>query len=534
MKPSTKLTFILLFLGFGLALLYYFIQQAGYVSVDKLLVQVDQKITAGQYSEATRMLKKMKNVSLSRQNWLRILSRAYDLSKVEDDYSTLKIMGLRATKALPGAEEFWAFYVYALLRGKEYENAKNAAKNLHSETFLSMRAEALLSALHATEEDPLAYTESTLTTSADASYFQSVAQDMKSPILFYNTAILWLKAGYPERSRAILPWIGTGTQTPPLGRALIAYDSGNIDRALQEVNLVQELQSPSFDQVFLLANLNLTTGHYKQAYEQYNSALEMDPKGDWRVYQNLAILNWENNDRIVAVDLLSEGLELFSMQKNLLMTYAFYLKNDKQVQPLIEKYLEQNPLEPDIVIYNLHYFHGQTPPENQSSTLWNLYHKNTKLKSLVSYMIWFFLSNQNIQDAETVLAEYRKNNGSPEWADFCQGFIDVAKNQFEEALQKFATATPNGWEGPFNQGLIYLYLGNNASALEAFGRSEKAFLSRSNAYRSRKMLAKIYSQLALTSLYNQKSALARTFADKALYLDSSNPLGQRVRKETTL
>lgn len=534
MKSLTKLMFVLLVLLVGVGALYIFVHQVGNVSVDKLVLQVDEKIRDGQFTDAKKLLRGARKLTLSRHNWLRVIKRAYDVAKSTTDYTVLEMVTQRATKALPGAEELWAFRVESLLRQNRYAEARIAAQNLGSEQFAGLRGEALLSDIHSQQESPLAYAEETLNTSADASYFQSVAQDLKSPVLFYDAAILWLKAGQPERAKAILPWIGIGGQTPAIGRAMIAYDSGDINHAVQELQKINQSCRDSFDIVFLSANLNLVTGHYRNAYEDYKRSISLNPKGDWRVYQNLAVLTWENQAQRSAVEFLRQGLTLFPLQKNLVMTYGYYLGSIPEVRNLLAQYLVKNPWDPEVTIYNLFYFQGQLPLENQRTELWILFNQNPTSRTLASYMIWFFLSNMNIQDAKFTLQRYISAGGDPQWSTFYQGFLQVAENNFETALQSFSEPTPNGWEGPFNQGLIYLYLRNYTAAFESFTRAEKAFYLKANTNRQSSNLANIYSYLALTSFQNEKPALAQTIAKRAISVDKNNVLAQRILRETSI
>ena len=534
MKGLTKLLFILSFLLIASALLYLFVQQAGRVSVDKLLIQTDQKIQEGKIAEAKKLLKSSRKMNLSRHNWLRVIDRAYSLSKSTSDYTVLETVAQRAAKTLPGAQEFWAFYTESLLRQKRYAEAKEAAMKIDSEEFSGLRGEALLSDLHSDQANPLEYAEKSLTTSADASYFQSVAQDLKSPVLFYDAAILWLKSGYPERARAILPWIGVDKQTPAIGRAMIAFDSGDVGRAAQELDRIRGKQAASFDEIFLSGSLNLVTGHYRNAYDDYNQALTLNPKGDWRAYQNLAVLSWENNDPKKSIQYLRSGLKVFPLQKVLLLTYCYYLGNAPEVKTLLTQYLAKYPLDPEVNIYNLFYFKGQTPPENQTTTLWILLNNNPLSKTLISYMVWFFLSNLNVVDANLVLERFANAGGPENWITFYKGFVQVAENNFDSALQSFSEPTPNGWEGPYNQGLIYQYMGNYNAAFETFTRAEKAFYGRTNSNKHPRNLSNIYGQLALASLQNQKYALARTVAERAISIDKNNVLAQRVLRETTI
>lgn len=534
MKSLSKLLFVLLVLLLCVGGLYIFVLQVGRVSVDKLLVQVDEKIEDRQYTEGKKLLRSSRSLNLSRHNWLRVIKRAYVISKITSDYTVLESVAQKACKSLPGAEEFWAFYTMALLKQNRYAEALVAAENLDSEQFSSLRGEALLSDLHASEESPLAYAEKTLTVAADASYFQKVAQDLKSPVLFYDAAILWLREGLPERALAILPWIGIGGQTSAIGRAMIAYDSGDINRAVQELGKIDRNLKTTFDPVFLSANLNLATGHYRNAYLGYNQAIRLNRKGDWRVYQNLAILSWENNDKRQAIQFLRNGLDSFPLQKNLIMTYGYYVNNTAEVKALVSQYLLRHPLDPEMSIYNLFFFKNQLPPEHQRTDLWTLFNSNLTSKALASYMIWFFLSNMNIQDATLTLDRYARAGGDPSWVNFYRGFINIRENNFDAALQNFSEPTPNGWEGAYNQGLIYLYLQDYNAAFESFTRAEKAFYLKSNANRYPANLASIYSQLALTSLQNKKPALARTIAERALSINKENVLAQRVLRETSI
>ncbi|MCL2520905.1 MAG: hypothetical protein FWE37_07925 [Spirochaetaceae bacterium] len=531
--------YVLLFLTCLLTgiITYHYVRVRNAESLDTLLVNVDTHIDSGNFRQAARRINALPTNGLNRYNMLRVIDRAYRLALVSGDWRPLERVSLRAAQSMQGNEEFWAFYVMALMRQGNYQRARDiAAERLLSSQFASIRDEALF---RYSGGGDLAGLEARLNSSSDANFFEQVARDTRSAALFYNAALLHLQTANFERARSLLPFMG-GNDIPSLGKALVAYDSGEWFLALNELenptssNLMvfnpprgglilseQEridiLNNAHFTRATLLGDLRMLMGNNFTAFESYLQALSLNPSLSWRLWLNSVLLAERLGDNFNSVNQLEAALRFFPHQKYLTLALVERLPRGP-ARVLLDEFLQLSPNDIEANLFRMQNFAPDGNMQRISTELWQLFNYNSYSERLVQYMVWFFLAVRGEDDARLVLERFRGSNTA--FIPAYQALIKVSEGSFNEALQLFSRLS--SWEAFYNRGLIELYLRDNLSAATSFIEARLRYTELHREELDPVILANIEGQLAQAHFNAGQITLAREIAERALELDNDN------------
>jgi predicted negative regulator of RcsB-dependent stress response len=539
-ETLAKILVFLSVIGFTGLVGYYIYSNRSDKDINVLLSDADRKLAEGNTREATALVNSVNLRKLSRYEILRVIKRAYVISSATGNYKILERVTRRAANIFSTAEDIWAFYVKALLQQGKYEKARKIAlEHLGDGQFYSIKAEAMLMAGTNGKPEEL---EKQLMSRMDASFFERTARSLNNPVLFYDAALLWLRAGNVKAAESLLPFIAGGA-VPSLGKALIAYDTGHNDLALNELRNPQTdyfmvvnpprgvitvtddyrqqvLNQANFLRAALLGDLYMEKAERYMAYESYLEAVSVAPEEEWQAWLNVVVLAEQLQLDFNSIDFLVNALRYFPNQKYLTLALTERLESKAEAAKLLEEFLILAPNDADMNLYRIQNFEKSSTAEKISSDLWNLFNYNSYNRRLAQYMVWFFLGIRNEPDARLTLERYKGEDQS--WLPFYYGLIEAAGGNFSEAENFFDKAAGNVWEVPYNIGVIKLYNGQNADAIGQFALAKNRYMQSAGENIKKGTAALIESRLAEAYLANNQFGLARETAENALKIDENS------------
>jgi tetratricopeptide (TPR) repeat protein len=541
-----KLMFFLATLVFLFLVWLFFFAFLRADNLERLLPQVDMAISLSDFGRARSRLRNIKRYGLSEHDRMRILDRSWQLSLLIGNYGLVEKEAYNAARAFPHQESFWAFYIYTLLQKKEYERASRLAReHLHSAEFRALRHQAILSALNAGASNPLVAASKRLEVSTSPEYFEEMGRELQSPILFYNAAILWMTQGNTTRANALTPWFSS-PQVPILHQAVMAYDLENYSLSLQlltEDDLFPSsingntpaqddiIQSLLFSRSLLLADIHLKMNQLHLALEFYRQAISLMPDASWHAWLNTVLLfeKLEHNRHIQPI--LRDALLLFPEQSELIVAF-----NEREIDTVLadnnlRQFIDAHPLNVPVYLYWLNSFGIKNQVAESSTRLWNLFNSNSDSAQLTKYMVWFFLGQNNFDDALLVLKRFKGSD--TQWLSSYQALTYALKGDREIALNLFSQ-THLSWENNFNQALIEMQLGQNESALQHLLSAITIYRELNISQHNSQTFAHMYTQLAQVYIMLDRHQLARSAAEEALSLDEKNTAARQILHQLSI
>ncbi len=535
-----KLMFFLATLVFLLLVWLFFFAFLRADNLERLLPQVDTAILQSDLRQARGRLRNIKRYGLSSHDRMRVLYRAWQVSLLSDSLTLVQKEAYGAVKAFPDHEPFWAFYIYSLLQNKEYDKASRLAReHLHSTEFTPIRHQSILSALNAHADDPLLAAHRHLLTSTSPEYFEEMGRELQSPILFYNAAILWMMQGNIERAKALTPWFSS-PQVPVLHQAVMAYDLQNYSLALQlltkdtlfpdridGVNPEQDMaiQSLIFLRSLFLGDLYLEMNRQNLALEFYRQAISLTPEASWRAWLNTVLLFKAIEPSVDVQPMLRDALLLFPEQSELIVAFNEHEPDAMQADANLREFIDAHPLDVVVYLYWLNSFGIKSQVAESSTRLWNLFNSNSESAQLTKYMIWFFLGQNNFDDAILVLKRFKGSDR--QWLSSYEALIHALKGDSEVALSIFAKTTLS-WENNFNKALIEIQLGQNESALQHLLSAITIYRGLSAKEHDDQIFAHMYSLLGRVNMMLGRHQQARSAAEEALSFDEGNTAARQI------
>lgn len=535
-----KLMFFLATLVFLFLVWLFFFAFLRADNLERLLPQVDTAILQSDLGRAQSRLRMIKRYGLSEYDRMRLVDRAWQITLLTNNFKIVQKEAYGAAKTFPQHEPFWAFYIYTLLQNKEYEKASRLAReHLHTTEFRAIRHQAILSALNASAEDPLATAYEKLRSSTSPTYFEEMGRELQSPILFYNAAILWMLQGNTHRAEALTPWFSS-PQVPILHQATMAYDLSNYQLALQllaehelfpsvitdtdeEANSIQRLL---FDRVLLLGDLYLQMNQVSLALEFYREAIVSLPNESWRAWLNTVLLLKKLQGNNVEVQpILRDALLLFPEQNELVIAFNEHESDWDRADKNLRAFIKAHPLDAPVYLYWFNSFGIKDQVAESSTHLWNLFNSNSDSAQLTKYMIWFFLGQNNFDDAHLVLKRFRGTD--KDWLRSYEALIYALEGERENALV-LLSSTHKTWENDFNQALIEIQMGQNQQALQHLLSAITIYRGLPIDERDNKVFAHMYAKLAQVYVTLGRNQQARSAAEEALNLDEENTASRQT------
>ncbi len=505
-------------------------------NVETILLEVDDNLQNGFFSNAEDKLQTFYNFSGSATQWIAILDRAFQLGENTEDYSTLLKLSRSAIQDIPANEKLWAVAIFAELQNGLYAKAYDHSINkLQSGSYPELETEAYLRNTDAEilpptpyadiiigfkERDPLAFERA-----------EEITDDERFRIL---TVLLYMHHGKIDRAYSLI-------ETVPFDKApnllfYIAMDAHQTKAASEYLVKLQEkkLIDP-IDTLFLRADITMINGEKKEAFALYKKIIEIAPQNSWIPYLNCTWLSeTENNGG--GFSYILEAYSIFPEKKDVILPLAWYLmekSNPEAAKERLYEYLVQYPEDPDIELLYATVSSSMVNPARYKAILWQLYNRYPKNVTIAQYLCWYLFGIEDYPGLEEALQQFEKNGGRFEWILFLRGALYAAQGKYDQAEENFeeSLTVVQRWESHYNLGLIGLARGFLDTALERYQKAEQ-MIKRGNVSREvLKNQANIYIKIATIHYLNGNYEEAGRHLAYGLEMDSHNLEGRLLVKK---
>lgn len=510
------------------------------INVEELLLQTDDYLQTGYYSNAEDLLLQLRAFSGGANSWLRVLERAYTLSKNTNDYTVLYKLSQSATEKIPGSEELWYVRACAELKLKRYEQAyEHATKYLSLEKYPSLITETSLYYTGEKQESAPDQYSGMLVGLSDKKVETFLdAGSMTGDDTFILLAAV-LAMHYGERDRALSLIKGTPVTRSPLAHYFIAYDAGDLEYA---ENLLPEIRNSetvdSSEWLMLSADIAMQKEQFSKAKQIYAEVTQTAPTESWIPYLNLAWIA-ENRINEESLPYLLDAYTRFPDKKNVILPLAWYFteqKNSDEALDKIARYRSDNPEDPGIELLFMSISSTVNNPAKYKAALWQLYNRYPENINIAQYLAWYLLGLEDFTELTTLLDHFEQHMGKMEWATFFRAAVHSLNGDYESAQTLFTEAlsfVPR-WETRYNLGLLYVKQGFIDDGLDQFNQAEDLLIRRrrkEDKHTPDKKEADLYIKIAFAHYLNNDNSMAKRRLSYGLEIDPYNLEGRLLLKK---
>lgn len=528
---------------------------------------VDNLIKDGDLESASVKIRALSEDIPDRYNCYKLIKRSINIGELSNNYTLFLDISKAASNKYSGNEDLHAYYVMALLKNKDYNNAYKTANNyLKSEEFKPLLAQATLYFNSRDSKGVISYLDS----QREPAFYEYLATTLEDDKLLINAALLWANKGEIEKAYKLIHHLeDEGIQE---AIALLAYDSGRESEAL-----VRLLELPFSDSIknynmLIIADLFYKKENWSRSRYYYEESLKIDNLNSY-AYINISNI-FKRNSRIKrASNVLEEGIDIFKnrvYQVDQEITDALEnldAEDDPVKKDLIKRLVDKknserrdlkssyrelvllyNSLNRDIdsnkalrilkdfrVLYPedvkvelllMKSLDGVTSPEIFEAKLWKLLNSehDKDNREVSEYLIWYYLGIGNYENVELILDRFNNRNPNNSWTNYYKGILSGIYGDYIGALNYLEDddLTIPQWELLYNRGIIEFAKSNNQDALTLFNKSiislnSNFLIDNRDIYRSR-----IKTKIAevLISLGDLDEAIR--VLNQAIELDPSN------------
>lgn len=437
------------------------------------LALVDAAIAGGYTSTARAELLAIRRVSRSEADALRILKRAFVLSREAGDFHVLAVMSDRALASRSNSSGVRLVAAYAYLRTGRLSDAESAARpGLPSGAGDLVRAEIALRRGGAWKgSDSLTRGLLGLETSRRAQDFIAAARLVDDKRLSLDAALLSLEDGELERARLIaLSSLQESAFDEPA--ALIAYDSGDFDSAVERFTDLQARRTPRADIALLLADCYRALGRNADDETALQKAVALDPKVSWTPYANLALDAQEKGDVARARDLLAKGRNVFPGSRDLAMALArleLSQGNQAAAISLLDGLVAQRPDDTEAALLRLNLGSAGMSTQAYQAQLWKLFGRSPSDQRVFMTLISALIATHDWEAAAIAMHQHELAHGTED-ADslFFRSLVEAAQGNVDQAIRLLRQAVSQDGKAPYRYdlALLLLHAGSPEEALE--------------------------------------------------------------------
>ena len=451
---------------------------------------VDRMIKGEGYSSAATNLKKAASSAGPSINWLSVIKRAYILSEKTSDFTYFEKYTEEAFKIYPGNEDIRAFQVYSLIIKREYENAAELATPIKSSFYDNLKVEAALGAEFSTDliADPFSYLLNLLSESDDPALFKKIGLITGNDKLLFDAAVLYMKAGEIQKAYNISFRLqGEWLNDEAIG--MISIDSEEYNQALTRFLNHNQIDVHNHNEKWaiqlIIADLHQIMGNNSESSDFYRKSIKINSEGAWNQYANYARLLKHTGRYRQSMDIMHEGIDLFSSNRKELiiaMVNNQFDKNRSTTERYLKSFLDDYPDDPEANLLYISHFPIQTTPEKYGARIWELYNKNPSNRKIAEFLVWYLLGVGDLEGTTLVLDRFDRDNYRSYWTVFYRALgLSMGKgfNKAEKLLEE-SIIMKKTWYSYYNLAVIQLFLKKNKEALSNLNDAEYLLLKSNN------------------------------------------------------
>ncbi len=465
----------LLALALGLFLFYHPITPVE--SINYYFTQSDAFYGNGNFRRSREMLERATSFTKGRTDWLRIIKRAYRLSRETGDWEIYRIYAERAVKLYQGNEEMWSYYLTSLLWTGKFEKALKYEDRLKQEDYASIEAEIRLTreSLNIDQNAvPYRGVLNRLYWERDAEFYELIGGIAGLDDLKIDALMLWMGLGEKEKARAAALSLSHPEDYPQI-LGLFYWDLKDWKNALTYLSLQNRRDENNQNRRWTLNNMlgdgYFLTGDWERAEYHYLTSLEIKEEDNWRPYVNRAMLYEQKKYYKEASHIILEALGKYSRVREVVL---YFLDNWQDTFPVrservVYSYLQEHPDDVEVRLKQISAFPEEMTPEGYRAFLWELFNGNSGNTKVTGYLLWYMAVLGDFQSMQVILERHERAVGKrPDNYPLYEALIRVLKRPQDPAGARAIL------EAYYNETGDRFGAWNLAVLLEQEGRTEEA------------------------------------------------------------
>jgi len=409
-------------------------------------------------AEFNRELLRASSKAASSEDWRRVLSlaaRSIPINARSSDYRLFTVLAGRAASANDGNEDFLAYWLWGLLRGRNLSRVAKHAKLLSSSKWSSLAAEIRLETLPRKTEDSIKRFIAGDYSSSDPELFSRIAILTGSAELSFDAALLYMLNGEIDRAyemAVILMSEDSGARrwsdrNLPLRRnvytalAEIALDAGYKDSAINWLSLrlddARRRRVVSWQNLGLLGDLywdtyslqanseyrDLARNAWEEALELIGSNNGNSNDDSWRIWINLSTLEASLGNVRRSREILDEALDRFPDRSE--VKAAWVRRHFNSEPALARRYIRQSDdNDPILGITAIDIDPKIISPQLYETRLWELFDMvtskkhtvhETDAKRIAAFLLEFMSQRKDFSSIDIAIERYMRDRPHEEW-----------------------------------------------------------------------------------------------------------------------
>ncbi len=466
--------------------------------LDAQLAAVDASIAGGYLSTARAQLEGIATMPRSASDRMRLLKRAFIVSKDLGDYQLLADLSRRVLAVDRGGRDSRFVAGYALLRvGRTADAVKSLQGPLPDGIGDMLRGEATLRAgAQWKGSDELTRHVLALEGSRGIADFEAAAQRTGDRRLALDAAILSMEAGNAERAALIAR---SSLRDAPFDEpaALMAYDSGDFAEAIRRLLRFQTGRVARADISLVLADSFEALGRTDDAERALQEALRLDPRVSWTPYASLGAFAEARGRRDEARRLLQQGHALFPGSSELVLESAELEAGQGNLPvavSLLDRLLESRPDDSAAALFRLRLRAPQLSPEAYRAELWKIFTRTPADRNAFMTLEASLIAAHDWDGALLALRQHGEaSGGTSAEAQLIFGVVEAMEGSNGAALAALRSAADAAKDGAsrYDLAVVLMRQGRTVDAIDELATAAQEALSRAPDDARTRLLARI-------------------------------------------
>ena len=522
---------LLILLSVTIGFIFHEKKQTSLHTENQSIERIDEYLEKGYRDEAETAILKLSRKELSTASYLRLMKRAWHLTRADGFNSTLFLrVSERAYRSFSSRDDISALYSYALLREGETERA---VELMQQKGLDDTEWKALLSEMQLYAEDQGESREPGmigLDRESGAEAYLEVYEQTGSRGFLQDGILRLLEGGQVERAYALIERENS-MDLPAAFRFFAAYDAEKWISALNILECNPQL-FPKREQQLLRADIYMRMLRFSEAGKLYENVYSAPESREWISAFNLLYLDLRSDaavDEQISEEILQDirSIESSTEQENddnlrMVLDVAGLLiafQQAEEADALLSGFTK-DASEPEFEILR-ESAKSTVNPERYSSLLWDL----VSIEDSPGYAVhlaWFLVGIEDISGLRELVEFSRNRYGDQAWSDFFHGIVLLYQKQYEQSAEAFLHAYEEevNWCSAYNSALAYFAVQKTAEALRMLELSELAVSRDRQGYE--KAVLEILLKKAEIFIFNGDYKTAGGILDRIGEIDPDN------------
>ncbi len=445
---------------------------------------IDSLISKGATQAAEESIIDLASKDLSAASFIRLLKRAWQISRWNDSYAAYNRVSAAAVEAYPARGDLSALRIYGLLRSGRTSAAAEllADSEIDTDDWSKVTAEAGLYIQDSAKPDGYALSQQ----SGPDEFFDMYAQTGSYGFLL-DGLLLMLQQGRIDSAHAAVIEDDLQQELPPDFMFQLSFDAEYWQDAEDILSTYPQMFSRT-EFLFLTADIHMFRREYSRAAELYStildSPLELPASLKSQALLNLLYTYEKSHQKIP--DEISELIRQTAIEdpdESALLFAGYFLSNNQpsRAQGILE--ISAGSDEQSILRQVLREETRPTVnPERYKSLLWRLVYR-TEDANYARYLAWFLIGIEDIEGLQSLIQHSQLTFGDQGWIHFYRGILHMYGRKYEDAVKQFDTGYHQNeqWEYLYNAALSYAAAENPNAALDELKAAESIVDPRSAA-----------------------------------------------------